>query len=1231
MATAEQRLREDIAQALGAMSSGDLATTAPAFFELLGYETSRRFPDAADTEPQTFIRNHPARHPDTKTEGEFLEQVTSVKLLFQVSDTEIRRAAGMQDDMFAAKFGEDADKSIVTSFVFAVADLKRDSYPRGGYARVAREVNKRLPVATVVLMRNPSGNITLAFVDRREHKRRAGRPVLGNVALLREIDTENPHRAHLDILSELTVANRLGWIDREPGKTNDFAGLLAAWLKVLDTEALNERFYEGLFEWYQRAIDECGFPTEHGPQEEHVIRLITRLMFIWFIKEKGFVARELFEEQQVAHMLKDWDCEKGDSYYRCVLQNLFFGTLNTPVPVRGFEDWQPKGGAPYQSLSEHSLMFRDEIAQHDALLDSFHVSPFINGGLFDCLDEYDDFGDVSKVVDGFIESRGHSSRVSVPNSLFFGESGIVTLFDRFKFTVEESTPVEREVALDPELLGNVFESLLAKVHPDPDRRETQRSMTGSFYTPKGVVDYMVDEALTASVMARLSAESQFGNVTRENLLDLLDYGVVEHPFEETEAEALVGAIADTKVIDPAVGSGAFPMSALHKLTLALRKLDPDNKLWREYQQREAVKRAEQAFGIDAREVRDAVLDEISAVFETYGGSDYGRKLYLIQNCIFGVDIQAIAVQISKLRFFISLAIEQSLDHSAENYGIKALPNLETRFVIADTLLPLGRSSQQSLADTPLMQERKERLMSIRERYFRTPDPDVKARLRDEDESLRREIASILEAVGMPKSDADRLVEWSPYGQNSVATWFDPKYMFNVSGGFDVIIGNPPYVNMNKRSDLKRKYGTLGYRTYRAKGDLYQLFVERGMMCVSETGYLSYIVSNSWMNTDAGANTRRLLCDRYSVSRLIMTGTDVFETSDVDTCIILIGALPTLEVCATYDARDVNKAQFRIPEEGWSRFHPRLSDVWYVMTEQEESVAGKMRAKGDPLRDWNVQMFNGVKTGANDVYLVDTEKRQSILEEEPHAENVFKRLVRGGDLKAYSAKWKDVWLIDIPKSFPLDAVEDRGPSDITPEEAFRDLYPRLHHYMVSRRDRLERRRMSATDEWYVLQRSRPNYRRHLDQPRLVWSDISDPPTFVEVDGSLLGNDKTFTLVGGSVGLLCGVLNSTLIRWWVGHNATTTPDGRLQWKIRTVGAIPIPKPAREFEQSMGELVDNAHLARRCNPDADIAGLGRRIDQLVYELYGLTDEEIAVVQASVARQLKWRRTRRPRSRRK
>ena len=793
--------RAAIQAALKAMIGVPLAEAAQALLAEMGYRSDRTLPGQSG-QVSDFLTQLPAKNPNTLSEQEFQGSAKSALLLFQLTDAEIELGTSGQGSLLTSN---SFDYGNLKSFLFVAVELEKDQYLRGRYAAFTREINKRLSQPAVVLFRTASNLLTLAFVHRREHKRDKSRDVLGSVSLIREVNLADAHRAHIKILEDATLDDRLAWMETH-SKPISFDGLLAAWLDALDTEELNRQFYHELSDWFGRAVEEATFPTNQSTnldREEHLIRLITRLLFVWFMKEKELVDGKLFVEEQVKHLLKNYNREKGDSYYRAVLQNLFFATLNTEMDKRSFSQGQ---NATHRNFSLYR--YRQEMADPDRLLAMFARTPFINGGLFDCLDSEEATTDGGYRIDCFTDNATNPRSndyglLSIPNRLFFDEDdasrGLITLFTRYKFTVQENTPVDQEVALDPELLGKVFENLLAAYNPET--RETARKQTGSYYTPRQVVDYMVDEALVAALGQRCQPTPGNSARWRDRLHFLLDYAIPPDDtrlrFGKMEREGLVRAIAELKVLDPAVGSGAFPMGVLHKLTLALNRLDPRNEEWKEVQRERAKRRAAAAFDVPTQGERDEELEEISRTFELYHNPDFGRKLYLMQNSIFGVDIQPIACQIAKLRFFISLAIEQrSHDDPNDNYGIKPLPNLETRFVAADTLLPLDTVAQLKLFRQQI-ETLKARLAENRERHFHATARREKLACKDKDRELRRQLSEVLHEAGLPEADASKIARWDPYDQNAMADWFNGEYMFDSREGFDVVLGNPPYIQLQK--------------------------------------------------------------------------------------------------------------------------------------------------------------------------------------------------------------------------------------------------------------------------------------------------------------------------------------------------------------------------------------------------------------------------------------------------
>ena len=1224
--TADQLLRQRIERALTAAPRLDLAQAAEGLLDVLGYRSERR-PLEQSGRVDDFIGSFPAPNPDTHSEGEFRENVTAVQVLFQFTSDEIPAGSG-QGTLFET---DGFERGNTQSFMFAAVELSGPSYARGPYARFTREINKRLRAPTVVIFRTAGGRLTLAFVHRRPHKLDPKRDVLGSVSLIREIAPGNPHRAHLDILADLSIAQRIQWMDAR-NRSHNFDGLLAAYLAALDTQELNDRFYVALRTWFKRAVDakETRFPrNQQGKRnpEEHIIRLITRLLFVWFVKEKGLVADDLFIEERVGPLLRDYDRANGDSYYRAVLQNLFFATLNTEIRRRGFSK---RTNATHRDFSRYR--YQDEMQDPGTLLGLFNQTPFINGGLFDCLDSEESTRDGGSRIDCFSDNPKHRALLSIPNWMFFGDHGLVDLLDSYKFTVEENTPAEQDVALDPELLGSAFENLLAEYNPETreavrkraDRAEaarertahqsTRRRQTGSYYTPRPVVDYMVDEALIESLAEKTTAADGDAGFWRDRLRYLLDYHDAAELFEDEETDRLVRAIAQLKVLDPAVGSGAFPMGVLQKLTLALRRLDPDNRRWEVLQKGLALARAEHAFEAPNQLERDAELQEISDTFERYRDSDFGRKLYLIQNSIFGVDIQPVACQLSKLRFFISLAIEQEpTDDRDANYGIKPLPNLETRFIAADTLLDLHGQLVLRSADA---RDLERGLHNNRERYFHATTRRTKRKYRIEDQRLRDELAAELTSLEIPADTAARVAHWAPYDQNERADWFDAEYMFGVTGGFDVVVGNPPYIQLQKnRGRLAKRYQNAGYETYARTGDIYQLFYEKGCQLLAKgRGILSYISSNSWLRAEYGIKQRGFLASKHTPLQLLELGKDVFDNTIVDTNIMLLRQGGSARTCPAVDVERIREegkgkrnSEFPPDRELWVEAHLDIAFPWSILSKHELSVMGKMQAVGTPLKEWDVSIYRGVTTGLNSAFIIDDATQRALVASDSNSAEIIKPVLRGRDIQRYRAPFHNFYVIATLPSLNLDI------------DRFLSIKNHLHRFGKERLEQSgsvlpdgSRSRKRTSNSWFELQDA-CNYYRDFDKEKLVWIELVTDGRFAYDDSGKYCEATAFMMSGESMKFLCALLNSKIVCWFLSHVAPTSGMGTLRWKKAYVETIPVPRVSVAEQELFTTIVDCILSAKDADLHADTSALESKIDAMVYGLYGLSDAEITVIEAS------------------
>ena len=1176
----------------------NFAAAAENLLNALGYESDRKH-FADNDSVRDFVRDFPAPQAETKTELEFVRTAKSARIIFQYTGEEISKS----QNMFGATFNE----GDIESFLFVAVELKSGDYARGKYAEFAREINKRFGMPTVVLFRAADGadKLSLAFVGRRAHKTDSARDVLEKVSLLRNINCNKPHRGHLDILLQLSLQNRLDWMSRN-GKEKNFAGLLAAWLDELNTDALNKRFYGELLSWFERANQKICFPANlQNKREDWTIRLITRLLFVWFVKEKNLVAEELFYKSQICPLLKNGANPTNDSYYRVVLQNLFFATLNTPIKDRKFSEG---GRDAHRDFSR--WRYAAEIANDkckEKLKQLFAQTPFINGGLFDCLDGYDSPASAKNAgreggeerTDYFSESYYKDSRVkdklSVPDSLFFAENGLLSIFQKYKFTVEENTPIEQEVALDPELLGRVFENLLAFYNPET--RENARKQTGSFYTPREVVDYMTRESVAECLAAKTGAD---GDKTRA----LLDYAApADHSFSAAEVKSLVRAISEIKIFDPAAGSGAFPMGVLHLLTLALSRLDSQNAEWHELQKNRAQKDAAETFHRADKSERGERLDEINEVFSRYSDSDFGRKLFLIQNSIFGADIQPVACQISKLRFFISLAIEQKRDANAENFGIKPLPNLETRFIAADSLIKIGGRGQGALKSEAAAKLERD-LAANRERHFNATARKTKLHCKNKDEELRKKLAAELKKTsGFDNEDAGRIAVWNPYDQNAAAKWFDAEYMFGVADGFDIVIGNPPYVMVRS---LPKGYKTAlraqQYESFHGIGDMYMLFYERGLHLCRPGGMLSFITSNTWMRSDSGAGLRRVLMNN-NPRMLVNMGDNVFENVSVSTNILFAKADKNSR---QLDSADLTRGASFPPSE-WTRIAPK--DNWVIVPAAEQSVVAKIEEMGVPIARWKSQINVGIFTGYNDAFIIDSIVKERLCSLDPSSAQFINPTLHGKNIGKYLHS-SNKWVIVIPQGWTNARKSTKSPEDFV-----RTTCPGIYAHLISfantpAKGKGLRGRDNQGDYWWEL---RPcSYYSEFVKEKLIWADISIEGRFAYDTDGMYPLSGAYTMTGEDIQYLLAVLNSRLITWYMPNVAVNLGETGLRWRKAYVEKLPIPQIPKAEQRPFIELAQKITAAKAANPAADTHEWQTEIDHRVYKLYNLTKKEIAIIEA-------------------
>ena len=744
---------------------------------------------------------------------------------------------------------------------------------------------------------------------------------------------------------------------------------------AFSVEALSIDFYTKLYSWYQWALSEemkVTFPnnpeTEKDDRENmnvKLIRLITRLLFVWFIKQKELVPNSIFDVSYLKRILVDFNPNALDNgnYYNAILQNLFFATLNCAIVDEEGNSRQfaaAKSARDTRNLYRYAEMFS---ISEEEVIKLFARVPFLNGGLFECLDKPKGLylkQEHDVLYDGFSRNATRSAngnfkyRAFVPNILFFNDEenhpGLINLLNQYNFTIEENSPTDAVISLDPELLGRVFENLLADFNEET--QESARKSTGSFYTPREIVDYMVDESIQNYLIGK-----NYKYVDVNSLKELFSKKSIPEKWNSETCSNVAEALKAIKILDPACGSGAFPMGCLHRIV------------------------------------------ELEEILRKGNIDRYQLKLAIIENCVYGVDIQPIAMLICKLRFFISLICEQAdvdFNSPETNFGINTLPNLETKFVAANSLISADiRSFENDWTADEELSNLKEELLNIRNEHFLAKGRRAKRQSQRMDEAKREEIMSHIvthatnpdanlisrweqeidklrielkeyerevwvdktkpvevtlfgvvespdvifrEDINKKKRDeinsqiraltnsikkeerkgeivgfeaaVKQITEWNPYDQNSVSTFFDPEWMFCLKGKFDVVIGNPPYISTKgvKEEDKKKYEKEFGF-----SDDTYNLFTFKGLSLCKTGGSLSYITPKTFWTTQTKRNMRDLILSKRI--DYIFDTANPFEAVMVDTCITQVTNLPMPqehEVCFLDGTKDLTTPMLYAP-------------------------------------------------------------------------------------------------------------------------------------------------------------------------------------------------------------------------------------------------------------------------------------------------------------------------------
>ncbi|MEI7730050.1 MAG: Eco57I restriction-modification methylase domain-containing protein [Verrucomicrobiota bacterium] len=871
-------------------------------------------------------------------------------------------------------------------------------------------------------------------------------------------------------------------------------------------------------------------------------KLMGQIVFLYFLQKKGWLGvpkggnwgdgphnflRQLFVGQFRSYK----------NFFNDILEPLFYDTLATD---RGQEAW--------------CKIFGCRI-------------PFLNGGLFEPVAGY----------------NWQKTDIIISNSLFSNTkstdagdtgTGILDVFDRYNFTVNEAEPLEKEVAIDPEMLGKVFENLL---------EVKERKSKGSFYTPREIVHYMCQESLINYLDTALNSES--GSSRREephsekpaaenqSLYTSSPTGAMIHRADletfihsgdhasyyeaarvegtgykrnlpkiiETHARLIDDKLADIAVCDPAIGSGAFPVGMMQEIVRARMALTP----------------------------------YFNAVQER---TPYHFKRHAIQNCLYGVDIDPGAVEIAKLRLWLSLVVDED-----DVKQIKPLPNLDYKIVNGNSLLGVDKNELENW-------QAFHRLEEIKPKYFDEAHGDKK-------HGYKRDIDKLIHQLTNGKSAFDFEIYFSE--------------IFHRKKGFDVVIGNPPYVRQEAIKNLKPALKAEGYECYTGTADLYVYFFERGVRLLRSAGTLAYISSNSFLNSGFGENLRRYLSSNTRILQLIdFAETKVFEAI-TEPCVICL----TRDRAVNHETKFLKWEQSSLPERIKEVFATRSQTIpqrelkaesWQLESPVVLRLLTKLRCVGKPLGTHvNGRFYRGILTGLNEAFVVDRTTRDRLIREHKSSSEILKPFLRGRDVKRWQTEFAEQYLIKIESSENKDHPwSDKSNKEA--EEIFAKSYPAIHSHFEKFRRELIKREDQGKYFWELRSCA---YWQEFKHPKIIYQEINRTDCFAYDDSGYFANNKLFMLPNAPLEYL-GFFNSRLGSWYL-HNFTGVPMGgflALQWPV--IKTFPIPVVASEAQKPVARLVERILAAKRRDAEADTSALEREIDKLVYALYGLTPEEITIV---------------------
>ena len=854
-------------------------------------------------------------------------------------------------------------------------------------------------------------------------------------------------------------------------------------------EPINRAFYLELVESFSLLVHHLEKSFGRKPAVMFTTRLIGRLLFLWFLKKKNYINKEpgYFDVR---------GANDQDEYYKSRLEILFFEVLNREISERENGDC---------------------------------LTPYLNGGLFD-INQTDFHKD---------------PKLTFPAGYF---SSLFHTLNKYNFTVDESSPEFQHVAIDPEMLGRIFESLLAE-QIDEASGGNKKKITGAFYTPREIVSYMCEESLIEFLKSKIP-DAPDRDLRLQELIRLPETIFRDQdqnkrrdwkPYAESIINALSGSAtsAPLTVLDPAVGSGAFPMGMLHLLVKVYGRLDT------KYEK------------------------NISTL-----------KRDILSKSLYGVDIEQTAIEICRLRAWLSIIVD-----IPEGADVEPLPNLDFKFTCANTLVSLEDESQATMSfDFGL----KDKLMNIRDEYFNTSNKNKKLKLQNSYSELTHQ-----EDVFDSKK-TQQLKSYRPFDVGASSEFYDPELHHGVEC-FDLIIGNPPYVRQEDIKEFK-PYLKNHFNIFHSKADLLTYFVEQGFNFLKDGGSLNFIISNKFTRTDYGQVMRKFISSKTQPLAFIdFEGVSVFESATVDAAI--------LSFRKKSPDKSANMKHFNVNSQGDKNSSIDLllktklfdypvkdlsDDGWTFESPLKLKIKNKFSSKGVPLKDWDLKIFRGILTGLNEAFVIDSETKDRLVSEDASSKKLLKPMIRGRDLNRFKVNYENLWLIATFPNLNIDI----------------DKYPAIKNHLLNYYKELQQTgekdsRKKTAGKWFEIQDSIA-YWEEFEKPKIIYPEITKYMPFYYDEKHFCGNNKCFILTGDSLSYLTCLFNSKLFDFCFRETFPLLLGGTRELRKVFFEKLPIRKVSISQEEYLAKfLLEIQSLAEK---DQSFVDLEKQVDLFLYKFYEL-----------------------------